>query len=123
MQVPKVLHEAMVLLGVWNPFVQLLRGAQSFEALEQGVQRFKDDADKAYKALALKAHPDRSGGCEERMKSLNAAIEAVRKFGVQRPVPRPQFTVIRVSYGGGFGGFGGGFSTAPIGTTSGSWGW
>lgn len=103
MQIPKALHSALLLFGCWEAFQRLLQTATSFEAVKAGVEALKADAERAYKQQALKAHPDH-GGCEERMKALNAARDVLRKLEVRRPPPRPVVTVIHMhtdSWGSG----------------------
>ncbi len=38
----------------------------------------------AYKTLALAAHPDRSGGSNQKMVDLNLAVEALRRAGYRK---------------------------------------
>jgi hypothetical protein len=100
MNIPKSLHDALVLLNVWSSFVRLT-AMPSFEAAEKGLEELKAEAARNWKQLAFDAHPDR-GGDLERMTALNVARDEVVKL-VIGPPPQ-QMVVIRVVYGGGFGG-------------------
>jgi hypothetical protein len=40
-----------------------------------------EDLKKRYKELVLQFHPDRSGGCEETMKLINAEFQRISKYG------------------------------------------
>jgi hypothetical protein len=56
---------------------------------EQALSAFKSEAEKSYRKLALKAHPDHGGDIEE-MKRLNASIAMVRQMQrLRQPAPQP----------------------------------
>ena len=79
---------------------------------EENLKEAREKAEKEYKRLALKAHPDH-GGDEEQMKKLNHAIAAIRDIQlIQQPRPQPMPFRVNIR----FGGFG--FSTFANTTTS-----
>jgi len=96
MNLPPPLHEALLLFGVLDQFMQIV-GVQgkSYQQLEVEVKRFKEDLEKKYKQLALKAHPDH-GGTTEAMQRLNTARDVVRKVQVA-PCPAPTIRVVFAS--------------------------
>ena len=87
------------MLNVWTLFLRMSQ-ASSFEDAEARLAALKAEAERNWKAQAYDAHPDR-GGCEERMKALNAARDAVAKVNIERPRPRPQIVFVQVQYGAG----------------------
>jgi len=94
MRIPQVIVDSLMLLGVWEIFLRTMQAAQSFEQAEAGVQSVREAAEAAYKRQAFQAHPDRSGGSDERMKALNGARDALKSLVVQRP--QPVMTVVRI---------------------------
>lgn len=79
-----------------------------YEILGVGKGASDDEIKKAYRKLAHKYHPDKSGGDAEKFKEINAAYQVLSDKS--KRAQYDQFGQTFDQRGGGQGGFGGGFS-------------
>ena len=91
-----------------SPAELMPRQGCSFQEASKHLDEVKVRVKKAYKKAALKHHPDRPDGDEEKMKILSSAMEIVESLtlqpGLPPPPPRPVRVVriVRVEYHGDF---------------------
>lgn len=84
-----------------------------YEILGVSETASQDEIRKAYRALARKYHPDKTGGdkaAEDKLKEINAAYDVLKN-----PDKRKEYDQRRKLGAGGFGGFEGGFDFGDAG--------
>ena len=87
--------EAAAALGVNAGAVQHVQAAPSLAEAQARLDELKREAKRRHRQMALEHHPDRTGGDDSVMKTLNRVMDDLEKVAIKvRPLPQP--VVVRV---------------------------
>lgn len=86
----KLINDSLERFGVLNELHLLLRKDITFEQYSKEFAELIDKAKKEYKKLAIKYHPDKTGGDDTEIKKINAYYDIVCNLEpVYSPPPPP----------------------------------